>query len=80
MIRRTLWIEPDTIQVVVHDGVVRLEGQVERRSLLPVARPVWSGPSRASSAVDDRLTYAHDDGPKSDFLLPWTAPMPAGDR
>ena len=79
VIRRTLWMEPDTIQVVVHDGVVRLQGQVERRSLLPVVDRLV-GAVEGVVAVDDRLTYAHDDGPKSDFLMSWTAPMPSGDR
>ena len=32
VIRRTLWLEPDAIQIEVHDGEVRLSGQVESKT------------------------------------------------
>ena len=32
VIRRTLWLEPDTIQVEVADGEVRLSGEVETKT------------------------------------------------
>ena len=31
VIRRTLWLEPDPIEVAVHDGEVRLSGEVETK-------------------------------------------------
>jgi predicted transcriptional regulator len=36
VIRGTLWIDPHTIRVVVREGVVTMEGQLERRSLPPI--------------------------------------------
>lgn len=79
VIRRTLWMEPDTIQVVVDDGVVTLRGQVERRSLLQVVDRLV-GAVEGVVAVDDQLSFAHDDGPRSEFLMSWTAPLPSGER
>ena len=32
VIRRTLWIEPDMIEIEVHSGEVRLAGQVETKA------------------------------------------------
>ncbi|MCF3124581.1 BON domain-containing protein, partial [Streptomyces arenae] len=34
---RTLWLTPRTIGVDVHEGVVTLEGRLERRSEIPIA-------------------------------------------
>ena len=60
VIRRTLWIDPHTIHVVVHDGVVTLEGQLERRSLLPIVeRLVLS--TEGVVAFESRLSYPPDD-------------------
>jgi CBS-domain-containing membrane protein len=75
IVRRTLWIEPDTIRVMVRDGVVRLEGQLERRSLIPVLeRLVLS--TEGVVALDPRLTYLEDDVSGSEIPLPWTALTP----
>ena len=38
VIRRTLWIDPDTIRILVRDGIVTMEGQVEHRDLSFVHR------------------------------------------
>jgi CBS domain-containing protein len=79
VIGRTLWMEPDTIRIVVHEGVVTLEGQVERRSLLPVIERLV-GAVEGVVAVDDRMTYANDDDPRADLLMSWSAPLGLGDR
>lgn len=79
VIGRTLWMEPDTIRVVVRDGVVTLEGQVERRSLIPVVERLV-GAVEGVVALDDRLTYAHDDDTRADFLMSWAGPLRSGDR
>ncbi len=80
VIRRTLWIDPITIRVVVRDGVVTVEGQVERRSLVPVL----IGLVRAVDGVvdvDNRLSYEVDDtSPTGDLPLPWTAMTPGTGR
>jgi CBS domain-containing protein len=61
VIRRTLWIDPHTMRVVVRDGVVTVEGQLERRSLLPIVeRLVLS--TEGVVAFEDRLSYPPDDG------------------
>jgi len=36
VIERTLWIDPPTIEVLVHEGVVILQGVAERKSLIPI--------------------------------------------
>jgi CBS-domain-containing membrane protein len=76
VIRRTLWIDPLTIRVLVEDGVATLEGQVERRSLIPVL----IGLVHAIDGVVDvrnRLTFETDDtAPSNELPLPWTALTP----
>ncbi|MFJ2766769.1 CBS domain-containing protein [Streptomyces sp. NPDC087300] len=57
---RTLWLAPQTITIDVHDGVVTLEGQLERRTEIPIALHM----ARAIDgvvAVIDKLTYHVDD-------------------
>ncbi|HSJ50266.1 MAG TPA: CBS domain-containing protein [Actinomycetota bacterium] len=73
VIRRTLWIDPDTIRVVVRDGVVSIKGQVERRSLIPVIeRLVLS--TEGVVAFEPELSYLADDtAPSTDLPMPWTA-------
>lgn len=73
VVRRTLWIDPDTVLVSVHDGVVRLEGQLERRSLIPVLDRLVTA-VEGVVGVDERLTYVVDDtAPSPDIPMPWTA-------
>jgi CBS-domain-containing membrane protein len=79
VIRRTLWIEPDTIRVVVHDGVVTLQGQVERRGLLAVI-DLLAASIDGVVRVDDRLSYLNDDGSPSDLPAPWTTVAPKAER
>jgi CBS-domain-containing membrane protein len=72
VIRRTLWIDPDTIRVVVQDGVVRISGQLERRSLIPVLeRLVLS--TEGVVAFEHHLTYLTDDTlPAEDLASTWS--------
>ena len=72
VIRRTLWIEPDTIRVMVREGVVRLEGQLERRSLAPVLERLASS-VEGVIAVDGRLSYQVDDLDTEVVPVPWAA-------
>jgi CBS-domain-containing membrane protein len=60
VIRRTLWIDPDTIRIVVRDGVVTMEGQVEHRSLRSVLEQLVLS-CEGVVGVDNRLTYLPDD-------------------
>lgn len=76
VIRRTLWIEPDTIRVMVRDGVVTLEGQLERRSLIPLLERLVLG-VEGVVAVKDRLTFLNDDSSRgAELPLPWTPLAP----
>ena len=76
VIRRTLWIDPDTIQVEVRDGVVQLDGQLERRSLIPVVERLVMA-VEGVVGIDERLTFAVDDTvPGPELSLPWTAVAP----
>ena len=76
VVRRTLWIDPDTIRVVVQTGVVTVEGQLERRSLIPVLeRLVLS--TEGVVAFDHHLTYLTDDTAASaDFPSTWASLRP----
>lgn len=73
VIRRTLWIDPDTVTVTVHDGVVHLSGQLERRSLITVAERLVMA-VEGVVAVEHNLSYGEDDmSPAADIPIPWTA-------
>jgi CBS domain-containing protein len=80
VIHRTLRIDPDTIRVVVRDGVVTMEGQVEHRSLRSVLeRLVLS--SEGVVGVDNRLTYLPDDTvPRTHLPIPWISSASKADR
>jgi len=73
VVRRTLWIDPDTVRVSVHDGVVHLEGQLERRSLIPVLERLVSA-VEGVVGVEEHLTFVVDDTTSSpEIPVPWTA-------
>ncbi len=73
VVRRTLWIDPDTVNVSVRDGVVRLEGQLERRSLIPVLERLVAG-VEGVVGVEQHLSYQVDDTVVSaEIPIPWTA-------
>lgn len=76
VVRRTLWIDPDTIRVVVRTGIVTIEGRLERRSLIPVLeRLVLS--TEGVVAFDHSLTYLTDDTAQTaDLPSTWTALLP----
>jgi CBS-domain-containing membrane protein len=78
VVRRTLWIEPDSIRVMVRDGVVTLEGQVERRSLTPLLERLVLAVDGVV-AVRDRVTFVNDDTSRgAELPLPWTTLAPRG--
>jgi osmotically-inducible protein OsmY len=60
VLRRALWVDPDTIGVQVRDGVVTLTGQLERRSLIPIAVHLVRGLDGVVEVVD-RLGFELDD-------------------
>jgi CBS domain-containing protein len=57
---RCLWLLPHAVDVTVTDGVVRLEGQLERHSEIPIAVRM-ANQVDGVVAVVDRLTYRVDD-------------------
>ena len=72
VVRRTLWIDPDTVTVSVHDGVVRLEGQLERRSLITVVQGLVAA-VEGVVGIEDHLSHVVDDTvAASDVPMPWT--------
>jgi CBS domain-containing protein len=80
IIRRTLWIEPSTIRVMVRSGVVTLDGQIERRSLIPVLVGLVQA-VEGVVGVENHLAYLEDDtSPSHDLPLPWTAITPGPGR
>ncbi|MFJ8383974.1 CBS domain-containing protein [Streptomyces sp. NPDC094438] len=56
----TLWLAPQTITVSVADGVVTLDGKLERLSEVPIAVNM-TRQIDGVVAVDDKLTYHLDD-------------------
>jgi CBS domain-containing protein len=80
IVRRTLWIDPTTIRVIVHDGVVRLDGQIERRSLIPVLAGLVLA-VEGVVGIDSHLSYlVNDTAPPAELPLPWTAITPGRGR
>ena len=68
---RAMWVDPDTVTVKVHDGVVTLSGQLERRSLIPITVSLVHGLDGVVDVVD-RLSFEVDDSPimvPSDLLM-----------
>ncbi|MFD7445638.1 CBS domain-containing protein [Streptomyces sp. NPDC059909] len=57
---QTLWLSPDAVQVHVIDGVVTLEGQLERFSDIQVAVRLTQEVDGVVSVID-KLTYRYDD-------------------
>ncbi|MDQ1050979.1 CBS domain-containing protein [Streptomyces sp. V4I2] len=57
---RALWLAPQTIGVTVTDGVVTLDGQLERASEVPIVVNM-SGQVDGVVAVVDHLTHRYDD-------------------
>jgi CBS domain-containing protein len=60
----TLVVDPTAIAVAVDDGVVRLEGQVETRSLAAIAARLVQG-VEGVVAVENRLRWGMDDAAAS---------------
>ncbi|MEU7580123.1 CBS domain-containing protein [Streptomyces sp. NPDC041068] len=57
---RTLWLAPQTVRIDVQDGVVTLDGQLERRSEIPIALHM-TREIDGVVAVVDKLTCRVDD-------------------
>ncbi|WRZ88927.1 CBS domain-containing protein [Streptomyces sp. NBC_01007] len=57
---RSLWLTPQTVTVGVHEGVITLDGQVERRSEAEIA-VAMSRRIDGAVGVVDKLTYRFDD-------------------
>jgi CBS domain-containing protein len=72
VLRHALAIDPDTVTVAVEEGVVRLEGQVENKSLARIAARL-AGAVEGVVAVENRLRWKLDDtalGVPEDPLAP----------
>ena len=68
---RAMWVNPDSVTIQVRDGVVTLAGQLERRSMIPIAVSLVHGIDGVVDVVD-RLTFELDDSPimvPSDLLI-----------
>jgi CBS-domain-containing membrane protein len=75
VLRRAMWIDPDTVAVEVRDGVVALTGQLERRSLIPITVNLVRGLDGVVDVVD-RLSFRFDDSTitvPSDLLVDWAS-------
>lgn len=70
VITRTLRVDPATIRVEVKDGVVMLEGRLERRSLIPVLVGLTYA-VEGVVGVEDHLSHIVDDSGLDEFPLPW---------
>ncbi|HEU4427009.1 MAG TPA: CBS domain-containing protein [Pilimelia sp.] len=73
VILRDLMMDPSRFFVRVEDGVVFLEGAVERRSLVPFVLRAVQG-VEGVVRVEDRLTYDVDDRGRDVLMTPWLRP------
>ena len=60
VVERTLWLAATALDITVEEGVVTLEGQVERRSEIPIALRMTERLDGVVAVVD-KLTYRLDD-------------------
>lgn len=67
---RILCLEAHTVKATVHDGVVRLDGVVEQRSMLPLVVGLVKGVSGVVG-VDSHLGYQVDDTATPGLPLTW---------
>jgi CBS domain-containing protein len=83
VIKTTMWLDPDELQIEVHEGVVRIAGTVDRRSTATILEKLI----RLVEGVDDvvnHLTWDFDDssiqaGP-ADEAEPGAASLTARER
>lgn len=76
---RGLWVDPGDVSVRVREGVVTLEGPLERRSLVPILVRLVRGVDGVVG-VEDRLSWVVDDiGVRPEPFVPW-AVLPPGAR
>ena len=66
---RALSVDPRTVTIEVRDGVVTLHGQLERRSMLPLALHLAQSVDGVV-AVTDQLTFTLDDTDADDATAP----------
>jgi CBS-domain-containing membrane protein len=60
VLRRTLWVDPDTITVVVERGIVTLSGTADRRSTAQITVRLCESVEGVVEVVD-QLRYEYDD-------------------
>lgn len=70
VIRRTLWIEPDTIHIEVADGEVRLSGEVQTKSDAELI-PAFVQRVPGVVGVLSKLRWRDENGHKSGRMLVW---------
>ncbi len=71
VVGRSLWMDPSAIRVTVHDGVVTLQGRVERRSLVEIAISLTHLVDGVVS-VNSKLTFEVDDQAlRPEVPVPW---------
>jgi CBS-domain-containing membrane protein len=60
ILRKTLWIDPETITVTVENAVVTLAGTADRRSTVQIATRLCESVAGVVEVVD-QMAYAYDD-------------------
>ncbi len=60
VIRGTMWMDPAQFDVTVADGIVRISGEVDRRSVVRILTDLVRG-VEGVVGVDSTLTFAFDD-------------------
>jgi CBS domain-containing protein len=79
VLENALWIEPDSVEVTVRDGVVTLVGELETRSLVGLVDRLV-GAVEGVVAVDPRLAFRFDDTNAKPQLPPMALQLSAGER
>lgn len=57
---RGLWIDPDSLEVTVHNGVVRLGSRVDTKSLIPIVERLTRSVQGVTGVIN-LLTFDYDD-------------------
>ena len=60
VIVRTLWMDPDEVRLGVDEGIVTIEGEVERRTMVPIIAGLVRSVAGVVDVID-ALTFRYDD-------------------
>jgi CBS domain-containing protein len=75
VLERTLWLEPQSIEVTVNDGRVALRGRADRRSTAQIAARLTRAVDGVVAVIDD-LSWNFDDTQELHRRSVFDSPVP----